>query len=401
MDNHPIPQDITGFQFKLIGDMTVKQFAYVAAGVIVAWVLFTILPLVAIIKIPLVLLFAGAGAALAFVPVEGRPMDLMIVNFFNAVFSPTQYVYQKQGEAQDAANLQNVASIKALYEGQFKDFMKKLPKTKNKLDQKEEVFFQNLNYYSLMPPPKAQPANPPTHMYADKNEPNQRPFDPLHPPKIIKQGEQVSNTADLKKTAEFLEKELMQVRSEEAKQQKVDVRPYLEAHQKALDLQKQLNDILSQKQQLQERLVEMQKNMQGKAPVFSASIAKEAPVESKNVRSIPSQMTKSIGLPSTPEFPNVLTGIIKDPRGNPLSNVLVEVKDEQGNAVRAFKTNALGRFASATALTNGAYTIEFEDPNGLNKFDAIAFKATGQIIMPIEVISTDAREELRRTLFSN
>jgi hypothetical protein len=111
-------------------------------------------------------------------------------------------------------------------------------------------------------------------------------------------------------------------------------------------------------------------------------------------------MQKSAGLPTAPEFPNVVTGIIKDPRGNPLQNILVEVKDSQGNAVRAFKTNALGQFASATPLTNGEYSIGFEDPREQNKFDTVAFKATGEIILPIEIISVDTREELRRSLFN-
>ena len=111
-------------------------------------------------------------------------------------------------------------------------------------------------------------------------------------------------------------------------------------------------------------------------------------------------MQKGVGLPITPEFPNIITGIVKDPRGNPLPNILVEVKDSQGNAVRAFKTNALGQFASATALANGDYTIEFEDAREQNKFDTTTFKAGGEIILPIEVISVDTREELRRSLFN-
>jgi hypothetical protein len=71
MDNHPIPQDITGFEFKLIGDMTIKQFAYLAAGVVIAFVCY-IFPLFTIIKIPLALCSAGVGAALAFLPLGGR-----------------------------------------------------------------------------------------------------------------------------------------------------------------------------------------------------------------------------------------------------------------------------------------------------------------------------------------
>ncbi|MBI2420961.1 MAG: PrgI family protein, partial [Candidatus Levybacteria bacterium] len=95
MENHPIPQDITGFQFKLVGNMTVKQFVYLASGAILGWIFF-ISPLPVIIRLPLAVLFIAGGAIVAFVPVEGRPMDVMIGNFIKALLSPTKYVYSKE-----------------------------------------------------------------------------------------------------------------------------------------------------------------------------------------------------------------------------------------------------------------------------------------------------------------
>jgi len=59
MENHPLPQDITGFQFKLIGNMTVKQFSYLAVGVILAWITLS-LP----ISIGIRFIFAGFFASL-------------------------------------------------------------------------------------------------------------------------------------------------------------------------------------------------------------------------------------------------------------------------------------------------------------------------------------------------
>jgi hypothetical protein len=159
--------------------------------------------------------------------------------------------------------------------------------------------------------------------------------------------------------------------------------------------------MLTQKQQLEERLTQLQKQMDmQKQTIYSPTVAKMEVQQTQFVRSIPQNMTKSVGLPTVSEFPNVISGIVKDPRGNPLPNILVEIKDSQANAVRAFKTNALGQFASATPLNNGDFTIEFEDPRGQNKFDTVGFKANGEIILPIEVISVDTREELRRSLFN-
>src|SRR3990167_8583746 len=94
MENHPIPQDVTGFQFKLIGNMTVKQFVYLAVGAIIAWFVFFILPLPAIIRWPVAFISFGIGAAFAFIPIDGRPMDTMVGNFIKALLAPTQFIYQ-------------------------------------------------------------------------------------------------------------------------------------------------------------------------------------------------------------------------------------------------------------------------------------------------------------------
>lgn len=397
MENHPIPQDITGFQFKLIGEMTVKQFAYVASGAVIAWI-FYILPLPAIIKIPIAFVFIAIGAALAFIPIDGRPMDSMIASFLKAVFNPTQYIYQKQG-----ANLwvdkQGANKPTQSAQDQFKQFLDKSPK--NKLDQKESVFFQNLNTYESNPQnTNVNPTSVPSHYFATQNAgPTPSTIPAAQKPKPA---DETLSQENLLKTAAVLEKELAQAKAVETRQNQIDPKAFLETHQKVLELQQQLGEMLSQKEELEKKLIDIQKNMgQPGGQVFTASLAQQEPnKETKLVRSIPQNMTQSVGLPTAPEFPNLLTGIIKDPRGNPLSNILVEVKDEEGNAVRAFKTNALGQFASATALNNGKYTITFEDPRAQNKFDTVGFETTGDIIMPMEVISVDSREELRRSLFN-
>lgn len=399
MENHPIPQDITGFQFKLIGDMTVKQFAYIAVGVFFGW-LFFVSPLHDFIKIPLAISFIAFGVALAFIPVQGRPLDTMIANFFKAVFSPTQYIYQKQGANLAMQNSPTGPNGNISSDQQFRQFLNKFPKHKNKLDEKESVFFQSLAAVSA---PVVQenvvPANIPSHAFANQAPDGQVNMPQANTPKTA---DEILSSENLLKTAAVLEKELAQAKATEAKQGQVDSQSFTETHQKVLELQNNLNEMLSQKQDLEKRLVEMQKTAgKSQGPVFSASIAKETPTaQTQYVRSIPQNMTKSVGLPNTPEFPNLLTGIVKDPRGNPLGNILVEVKDAEGNAVRAFKTNALGHFASATALNNGKYTIMFEDIKSQHKFDSISFEANGEVIMPIEVISVDSREELRRSLFN-
>ena len=334
----------------------------------------------------------------------------MIVNYFKAIFSPTQFIYLKPEETvydKDKNVIKEFnkkrLSIAEMSEKQLREFLENLPKGNNNLDKKEMVFFQSLNEYNQTVTNQVSPSYVAEHAYANKSAPQQSQQPQVTPqPKLTPSPNAVNQNEDLRKTAALLEKELQQAKANEASQTKVDSQEYLQAHQKVLELQKNLNDLLFQKEQLETKLMNLQKTVenQGKKVYSPSTVSQETLKETKFVRTVPQNMTKSVGLPSTSEFPNIISGIVKDPRGNPLSNILVEVKDQQGNAVRAFKTNALGQFASATPLTNGEYTIEFEDPREQNKFDTVAFEANGEVLLPIEVISVDTREELRRSLFN-
>jgi len=95
MEQHPIPRQITTFEFKLIGFMTVKQFIYLIIFIPLAFVVFKIFP-IPIINFFLAFIVGGLGVGLAFVPINDRPLDVWIKNLAKKLFSPTQYFYHKQ-----------------------------------------------------------------------------------------------------------------------------------------------------------------------------------------------------------------------------------------------------------------------------------------------------------------
>jgi len=97
MEQHPIPQQISSYEFKLVGEMTLKQFLKAAVGIILA-ILIRSTGLIGIIKWPLMLIFAGGGLALAFVPFEDRPLETWIIAFFKSIYSPTIYTYKKKAD---------------------------------------------------------------------------------------------------------------------------------------------------------------------------------------------------------------------------------------------------------------------------------------------------------------
>jgi PrgI family protein len=440
MDQHPIPQDVTGFQFKLIGTMTVKQFGYVASGVIMAVILYY-LPLHSafgvLFKVLFVPLLGVSGVVIAFVPIDGRPIDVMTTNFLKALFSPNQYVYHRQpnklsfetvsvAKAPPPKKLQSKTQTPMHTQNSTQQLNQKEEKLrslllnarslkKNTIDKKETAFleslsspssqtaqaetghaasFQNAKAFGTMPPSPAS-----SQQVMSTGTPYVSPQKPLNPSALT--SEQTRD--ELSKKEAELEQALSQAKQEELENKTSST--HTVAEQKIPLLTKQIQQVHEQKQQLERELTQLQKQLASQK-MQTTSLQKPAvsqqPIhDPQHVRVIPQGVSKKVGLPHVSDSPNVIVGIVKDPRGNIQPNILVEVKDKDGNPVRAFKTNQLGQFASATPLSLGVYTIELEDPKKQQRFDLIKITANNQILPPIEVISHDAREELRKQLFAN
>jgi hypothetical protein len=85
-------------EFKLFGSLTVKQFISLAGGIVLAVLIYLIgLPL--ILSVPLIILTAGTGFAMAFITVNGQAFSRWIVNFVNAIISSQRYVWKKTPHA--------------------------------------------------------------------------------------------------------------------------------------------------------------------------------------------------------------------------------------------------------------------------------------------------------------
>ena len=262
VEQHPVPQPITSYEFRLVGDMTLRQFAKLAAGIILALIVYGINP-PSFIKWFLILLFAGVGGAAAFVPFEGRPIDVWIIAFFKRIYSPTQYSWKQKGGRAD------------LVTG------KQLPTPPQPA--------------TTLPKPAAPPA-PAAPWVA-----------PAPPPPAVS-----------------------------------PPRP---------------------------------------ATIFRApSLPKPSPAT-------PAVAAKfsNIAIPAAPSMPNLLSGFAHDPQGKIVEAAILEIRDAAGNPVRAFKTNKLGQFRSATPLPNGLYEIETEKEG--YRFDIIKVELKGEIVPPIEIIS--------------
>jgi len=93
MQQHPIPQNVTTYKFRLVGNMTLKQFLELAGSGIIAWLIFSS-EISFFIKWTFGPIFGFLGFALAFIPIEDRPLDKWILNFIKAIYSPTQFIWK-------------------------------------------------------------------------------------------------------------------------------------------------------------------------------------------------------------------------------------------------------------------------------------------------------------------
>lgn len=94
MQQHLIPQDISGFEFKLVGALTLKQFLYLAGFGILSFIIFVSIG--SFLKWVFIVPLASLGLAFAFFPINGMKFDKWIVIFIRAITSPSKRVWRKE-----------------------------------------------------------------------------------------------------------------------------------------------------------------------------------------------------------------------------------------------------------------------------------------------------------------
>lgn len=337
MEQHPVPQQISAYEFRLVGDMTLKQFGQVAGGIIVALVIHaTGLP--GFIKWPLIGISILAGVAMAFFPIEERPLQTWIIAFFKAVYSPTQYVWHKKPyipeilaeEERRPKAKEPEEEISPETQKRLSSYLESLPRIKSEIEAEEERFAERIRrLFSTLPPPPEFVSE-----FAEKPEEKK--------PQIAKEEPAGIRIRRLRGPL------VMEVEGEKLK-----------------------------KQEELRRMTAAQV-----APAYSPQY-RPMPKAKRREASVREAEFGEIPMPRTPTIPNVVVGMITDKEGKMIEGAIIEIRDEKGNPVRAFKTNKLGQFQVVTPLPNGHYEIEVEKEG--YAFNVYKFRLTGRIVEPIRI----------------
>ncbi len=406
MEQHPVPQNVTTFQFRLIGDMTIKQFGYLAGGAILAYLSY-ILPLPFFFTWPLTVLFALLGIGFAFVPIEERPMDVWVLSFLKSVYTPTQFVWHRTqpkpepqttpppavAQKQSSPTLQrpNVPTpvntpspttspatpIAAALQGLY---------TQTPAVQKKSLFDSLFSWVDKLFPQ-------PTHTILSTNPqpaaPPQPVVVPQPQPAVVQQPKPEKNPE-----LDALQNKIASLQSELTEKAQAETR--------VLELQQEMTEMMKQKQEMEHQLVTMKKQsnepMAHLKPSQPSSVTTTPKSQGPTVKIIMPDAAARAGLPRLTTFANVVTGIIKDNQGGLLPGVLVTVRDKEGIPLRALKTNKIGQFAASTQLPNGVYFVEVEDPRGRYIFDRAQVTLNGTVVPAIEIGAKSKRDIDRETL---
>lgn len=342
MREHPIPQDITNYRFHLIGSMTLKQFAEAVIGVIVALIFYsTNLP--TIFKWFFIIISVGSGFAVAFVPIEQRPLDHWIITFLKKLYAPNKFYWRREPQVPPVFNYKP-----------RNDLTQQEPEVDLTPVRRERIkeFLQSIN-------------NPVTKDAWELNHDQQVN-------QIIQAFDQVdASPFDLKKSTQQPQK-----------------KPNLKVRVRSMKAQPKEETVVVEQTSSQN----YETNVSDEAPP-SASLSQDKnsnsdqpPVPETDSFSNQSQQAttnQDLPFPTKPSEPNKLVGMVLSSNNDLLDDTIIEVKNNRDQIIRAVKSNSLGQFSISSPLANGVIFLEAKKPG--YQFDSVKIDLAGEIVPPLEI----------------
>ncbi len=436
MEQHPIPQNVTSFQFKLIGDVTLKQFAYAASGVLIGYIATKITLIPELLRWPVGVVILLLGLGMAFVPIEERPLDRWLLAFIKSIYSPTQFVYKKENRPPEI--IESPKSLQPQPTTQTTTLRFNIP---FRFPRKKKLIVtpSSIPHTVIAQPPPVKPKPPPPpppqptppqkeekkfsvhdtwSLGAPPVKSNQPIFSPIQTPvtgkKVAFEENPVIPAPAVSKHA--VETKMNSIRAsydqtthvltDQIKSLQAELTKGTLARERFLELQQVLTQLAVEKDRLSSELLRLKQQLEerDKGPAVKPVPYIPTPIPQKPVVKVVSPTSPvPTSIPRLTNSPNIITGIVKNSEGALLPNLIVTVKDKEGMPVRALKTNKLGQFAASTPLTSNTYFIEIEDPKKTYQFNRIEATLNNQVLPPLEISAISEkdlmREKLSRELF--
>lgn len=333
IQQHPLPQDISSYRFRLIGDMTIKQFASLGISIVLAIFAYS-LPLPFFFKYPLSFLFVVLGIGMAFVPVQGRSLDVWIIAFIKSIYSPTLFAWKKTPESEITADTAAPHGV---------NLASHVPTVSNAtIEIPHQTAVTAATPATTSPTPETP--TPPT----EKTIPS-----PANQPTLPTPNSVTPPTSSLVTGPSTPEINIQAVTPSPKPE------PITNAAQPSIDTTTSPAGVVT---------------------------APDQPKISPQTNIAPSQTpppsATHLPIPFTPTTPNTLVGLTITKDNRIIDSVLIEIK-KNNITTRATKSNKLGQFMFARPLENGLYQI-IAEKDGFT-FATYSLELTGEIVRPLKI----------------
>ncbi len=413
MKSHPVPQNIMDVEFKLFGELTIRQFGYVAGGALAAFVCYVLFADIGLVRWPLVVFFGILGIMLAVFKVNDRPFEIWLANFIFAIFTSQRSIWKKSAKTPEILRSINVNSSS---KGSINTVINRSPLSSVYLpneeieeniskEDKEEAdrLSQIDSLWGTDTTQKVQSPIPQINTNVTKVE--VKPIENVQtyskPAITVPQVQEVKTIPD-----ETLKKEVKQIArldlddilpdkvSREDMLEKMDEntgvdQPLIPTEETVVNdkVASVVEDKMSSETSLKntEYLDTLKTQLEEQNKIINSLRTKAS--ESKVVmgtKNVVIETQKSMNDKTSLDKANFVSGYVKEKSGKGLSNVTLIIKDSKFRPVRATRTNNLGAFNITTPLPNGDYSLEAVR-SGMN-FDNIDFSLDGSESKVFELV---------------
>lgn len=352
MNQHPVPQNVSSYQFRLVGDMTLKQFGLLASGAIVGFIIYQ-LPIHPLLRWPLIFISAFSGFALAFIPIEDRPLDRWLAAFIHSIYSPTWYFWKK------------TPLIPAYFLFRPAPLPPSPPETAKDLTQ--------LHSFLTTLPASAPASTIDTHELTLLDKISQL-FSTIRPPSLS-----ITPLTDILLPPPKLPPvRVRELGLRQPARGEIRVTTPAPSHTTL----RSTEPSVTEPPLIEFKPLSFTKKDLADLPVPSVTSAPQDQTLARQGYAVAGG-TRRLPFPTPPEYPNLIVGMVVDKYDRLIDTAIIEIRDTNRHPVRAVKTNKLGQFSIASPLPNGRYQLQAEKDG--YQFGILTLELTGTIVDPVEL----------------
>lgn len=398
MQEHAIPQDVTGYKFHIVGNMTLGQFAQLVVGALISFALFQT-NLYAIVKWPLILLVVMVSIVAAFIPIAERPLSHWIQTFVKVLYRPTKFAWKRVPKipdfflfkpADDTGPQLPELDMTPLRRKRIQEFIATTRSAAGVDAEAVQVDQYVGHVVSLFESAPGVGSN--TQQPTTANKPSLR---------VRTRSMRSLDTATEPLVQEALVADELLVSEEVLVEQPVATQleptPDVVMTNKATEVANweasqriaSADDVAIPEETaptiVPGETTEIQAATEQPALVAPALVTQSPTVANEAASAV--TFNKELPFPSTPTTPNKLVGMILTKNNELIEGAVIEIRTDGGQVVRAVRSNALGQFYVTTPLASGKYQMVAEKDG--RSFEPLSIELKGKIVDPIEIHSVE------------